>query len=105
MAARWAIGRWAETQSTSASLFWAEFLTSQFGVETVFRLDVRPVDLGDFDWSGERLVLRLELGFHRLIAVPVDHVQRQRAVVVPGGGVQVRHVAEAPAFVRRTLQK
>ena len=32
---RWAIDRWSQTQRTSARLFWAEFLTSQFGVETL----------------------------------------------------------------------
>ncbi len=32
---RWAIDRWSATQSTDASLFWANFLNSQFGVETL----------------------------------------------------------------------
>ncbi len=32
---RWAIDRWSSTQPTDARLFWAEFLTTQFGVETL----------------------------------------------------------------------
>src|SRR5262245_26213015 len=69
--------------------------------EIVLGFDVGAVDFGYLDRAGELFILRLEFDLDGLIAVAVDHVQNDRAVVVTRGHVQVRRWAESLALVFR----
>src|SRR5215470_728827 len=52
--------------------------------EIVLRFDVGAIDLGDLDRTRKLFILRFEFDFDGLVAVSVDYVQNERAVVVPG---------------------
>src|SRR5262249_11107317 len=73
--------------------------------EIVFRFDVAAFDYSTLDGAGNWFVLRFELDLDGLIAVAVDHVQNQRAVVVPGGRAQVWCKTEPLALVFRAFHK
>ena len=53
--------------------------------EIVFSLDIGTVDFGHLNRAGELFILRFEFNLYGLIAVAIDHIQHERAVVVACG--------------------
>src|ERR1017187_8045526 len=74
-------------------------------IEIVFGLDIGPVHLGDCHGTRELLVFGLELGFDALVAMPVDHIQHERTIVVGGRNIQIGHAVEPLRLVLRTIHE
>ena len=74
-------------------------------IEIVFGLDIGPVHFGHLYGASELLVLNLDLGFDRLIAVPVDHIDYQGPIIVACRKIQKGDVVETLRPVLRTVDE